>query len=124
MEQLEQLAMDFIDAKKSEEKAREIRVGIENKILELTGCKEDGAETHNIGEYKIVTKGALRYSCNIEDLDNVEIEGSLKPIKTERKFDLKGFKWLKENDTEVYEKIASVVKITKAKPSVTIQKKG
>lgn len=123
MEELEVLAQNLRAAKSTENKAKEFRVKAEEAVIALTGCQEDGSKTHDSESFKITVKGGLRYTCDMEALEKLDIIPVLMPVKTEVKFDAKGYKWLRENETEVFKKVASCVTVKPAKPSVTLKVK-
>jgi len=122
-DELSQLASDLVIAKSTEAKAKAKRIEIEETIAAKLKAPEDGSKSFEAGEYKVTIKNGLLYSCNVEDLDALDIEPALRPIKTERKFDPKGYKWLKENDSATFAKVAEVVTVKPAKVSVTVKER-
>lgn len=122
-ETLQQLASELLIAKATEDNAKEQRIKAEQDIIDLIGCKENGSETHDTERYKVTTKGGYLYACDMDALEGLDIEPRLRPVKTEVKFDPKGYKWLQENESEVFKKVATVVTVKPTKSSVTVKVK-
>ena len=57
---VEALSRSWLEAKQMEASWREKRITIEeNSILEITGSKPEGSETHKAGEFKVTVTGKM-----------------------------------------------------------------
>lgn len=121
MEELNNLSAQWIAAKAEEKAANAKRIEIEDKIVALTGKRDEGSKTHDIGDYKIVVTGKLSYKMDWKAWDQVktEIPAELHPVKMKPEVDAKGIAWLRENKPELYALVP--VEIKPAKTGVEIE---
>lgn len=121
---LDELAAAWISAKAEEAAANKRRVEIEEEILSLIECKEEGATTVALGNgMKLTATGKLSYSADMGLLVQLAaaLPADLRPIKTEPKLDETGAKYLRNNEPEVWNMIAPAITIKPAKTSITIK---
>lgn len=115
------LATQWLECKAREQKASKERLEVENKIISITGNKEEGAETTNITGFKIAVTGKLNRKMDWEKWEEVkcQIPDEIHPVKESPELDEAGVKWLFENKKEMY-KILPLT-ITPAKTAVKVE---
>ena len=120
---LESLASDWREAKRKEEAARDERVEIEERIVELTGHKEEGSETHKAGEYKVTVTGKLTRKLDAEAWAQIEarIPEELRPVSYVPKLETKGLRYLEEKEPDVYRMVAQAIETKPAKTAVQVK---
>lgn len=65
----EQLAQEWLDAKAEENAARAKRIEIEEELLSLLPCREEGSQTNKLGNgMRVVTEGRLTRSIDAKAL--------------------------------------------------------
>lgn len=121
MEDLKDLSAQWLAAKADEKAANARRAEIEDKIVALTGKRDEGSKTHDIGDFKIVVTGKLSYKMDWKAWDQVkaEIPAELHPVKMKPEVDAKGITWLRENQPDLYALIP--VEIKPAKTGIEIE---
>jgi len=122
-ETLETLALHWRDAKRAEEIARDNRLRIEQEIIDQTGCKQEGSETHKAGEYKVTVTGKLTRKLDAEAWAQIEsrIPEELRPVSYAPKLETKGLRYLEEKEPEVYRIVAQAIETKPAKPAVQVK---
>ncbi len=112
MEELKKLAQDWLSAKAEEAAANTRRVAIEQKIVALTGQKQEGSKTTKAAGFSITVKGVINRKMDWEKWDEVKanIPAELHPVKQKPELDEKGVKWLKENRPDIYAMLPIEVK--------------
>ena len=120
---LEELAKQWKCAKKKEAKENEARVAIEEQIIAQTGNKTEGSETHEAGAYKVTVTGKLTYSANWLKLDEIltTIPEALRPVKVTRALDAIGLKFLKNNEPDLYQRLADGFSAKPAKTAIEVK---
>lgn len=118
------VAADLMAARALEKSATEQRVAIEEELIALLGAKAEGAETHNIGPYKVTITGKLNRKLDLKKFDLIagRIPEALHPVKIKRELDATGIKYLANNEPGIYAMIADAGALTvePAKTSITI----
>lgn len=117
------IAAEWIEAKKEEIEANKKRVGIEDELIALLGAKEEGSETHNIEDFKIAITGRLNRKVDWDVFDKLGISADMQPVKMKRELDLKGLRYLEDNEPAIYKKLAKAMTVEPAKTSVTVTRK-
>lgn len=104
MSTLEALCADWLAAKEKERKATADRVSIEDAIVALTGKKDEGAQTHEAGGFKVAVTGKVTRKMDWDKWDQVKasIPANLHPVKLKPELDEKGVKWLRDNQPDLY----------------------
>ena len=65
----ELLAQDWLDAKAEENAARAKRIEIEEELLAILPCREEGSQTNKLGNgMRVVTEGRLTRSIDAKAL--------------------------------------------------------
>ena len=120
----DELANDWRLAKQREEAARNDRIAIENKIIELYPAKEEGAMTiHTALGSSITLVGKVTYKVDIEKLTTLTSSWpvDIRPIKTKVEADETKLKALRSDVPELWAKIADAIETKPAKTGVTIK---
>lgn len=117
----------YIEAKRVEDAATKARIAAEESILALRPAKEEGAETFEVGGYKVTLTGKLAYKCAdaralAEACAASHMPTSWIPVKTKVELDATGCKWLRENEAELWARfVAPHVTVSPAKTSVSVK---
>mgnify|MGYP001806229249 CR=1 FL=1 len=121
---LDLAAYELREAKAYEEDARNHRLECEQRLLALTGVKDEGAETHTTRYYKVtVTQSMTRTftdDCQafLTTLPN-ELFNSV--VKLKPTLVTKGFKALADESPELYRALQAVLVTKTSKPSITVE---
>lgn len=120
---LEHLANLWREAKRDEDESRQARVAIEQQIINLTGCKEEGSQTHRAGEYRVTVTGKINRTLDRAAWEAIapHIPEDLRPVEYAPKLDTKGLRYLQENDPNVYRHVCEAVVAKPGKPSVEVK---
>ena len=123
MSNVESLARDWMTAKHDENEAKKARLNVEGQLIEALGAKQEGAETHTIGNYKVTLTGKLTRSMDADVWEKVKnnIPDDLWPVATKVSVDIKGMKWLQENDTATWKNISAAFATKPAKTAVAVK---
>ena len=121
-DELEILAECWQAAKTAEADAREQRVAIEEKIIALTGVKEEGSQTHKVGARKVKVTGKLTRKLLPDEWERVAktIPEALHPVQYKPSLDLKGLRYLEANEPDAYALVAQAIETKPAKPAVEV----
>jgi len=117
------LASEWIEAKKEEVEANKKRIGIEDELIALLGAKEEGSETHNIEDFKVAITGRLNRKVDWDIFDKLGIPVDMQPVKVKRELDLKGLRYLEDNEPSAYKKLAKAMTVEPAKTSITVTRR-
>jgi hypothetical protein len=120
-----QLCQDLLLAKINEDAAKDRRIAIEQEIIALTGLPDEGtlsvdAEGHKIKiEQKIDRKLDEKAWALIAD----KIPEAVRPVSIVEtlKLDVKGVKWLRDNEPGFYKLLCGAMTEKPAKPSVKVE---
>lgn len=123
MNDLNKLVADLIAAKSVEAAARAKRIALEEAIIAVVGAKEEGAQTHAVGDYRVTVTGKLSYSADIALLVNLAERLPLdrRPIKQVTQLDEAGARWLRKNAPQEWAIVAAAIEIKPAKTALTIK---
>lgn len=124
------MAEDWLDAKAAEDAAKAQRISVEEELIASLGEREEGAETHNIDFFKIVITSKISrkvdnpdaYSAIVDDLD----DANLNPITIVESYKISDAKCreLRDNDPDLYAKLAYALTSKKAKTAVKVERKS
>jgi len=117
------LAEQLFAARAAERAAEQARVAAEGALIAALGFdKPEGQSTETIGDLKVTIKTGTTTKVDWDKLDEIlpSLPESLRPVKTERKLDTAGVKYLAENHADLYRKVARALSTSPAKTSVTI----
>lgn len=111
-EELKDLAGRWLSAKQEEAKAIAERVKIEEKIVAITGKRDEGSQTHDADGFKVTVKGVVYRKMDWDKWKQVQAEFpvELQPVKMKPELDDKGCKWLAENRPDLYKLLPIEVK--------------
>ena len=123
------LAEEWLTAKSNEDRAKTDRIAAEEEIIASLGEKDEGAETHNTDEYKIIITSKITrkidnldaYHAIIDDLE----DSNLNPITIEETFKVsdKLCRELRVKEPYLYAKLAYALNSKKAKTAIKIERK-
>ena len=119
---IEALSAAWLDAKAAEQKANEARVAIEEQIVAALGQKEEGAQTHKVGDFKIEIVGKVSRKLDFAawDLVKDKFPENLRPIKVKEELDEKGVKYLQLNEPQLYAILPLEIKPAKTAVKVVV----
>lgn len=118
-------------AKAREEAARKERVAAEEELVEALRAagslpaKDEGSKTLDVENYKVKVTNKLTRKLvgkGAEGIKALDL-GELTPLKTKVELDDAGCKWLRDNDPEIYAKLAAFIETKPAKTAVEITRK-
>lgn len=116
----EDAAADWMDAKNKEIDANKKRSEIEEELLGLLTSKDEGSTSHQIGPYKVTLTGRLNRKVDWDALAKLPIPAGLLPVKQKPELDLKGVRYLEDNEPETFKIFCKAMTIEPAKTSVTV----
>lgn len=121
---IDKLADQWRSAKQREEQARLERIEIEQKIIDISTPKEEGAVTiHTPLGCAITLVGKVTYKCNVEAL--VALTSSwpedIRPIKHKVEADETKLKALRADVPKLWAQISSAIETKPAKTGVSIK---
>lgn len=124
MTELEKLCIDWLAAKNAERSANQKRVEVEEKIIAITGKKDEGSKTHEVDGFKINVAGKLNRKMDWEEWQRIRgnIPETLWPVKTRMELDDVGVKYLQNNEPDYYDMLP--ITVTPAKASVSVEVKA
>jgi hypothetical protein len=124
MDSMDDLAREWAEWKAREDKARENRVLVEERICALHKPREEGSESFKTaGGYRVKLVSKLKYRC---DLDMLKVltsdwDSELVPIKTKVEADETKLRMIRNNAPQVWAKLAPAITTEPAKTGVTIE---
>jgi hypothetical protein len=121
---IEELVDQLIGAKSAERNATAQRVAIEEQIIAQLGKRDEGSQTHElISGMKVTITGKLSYKADMEKLQAIcaKLPPEMRPLKTETKLDETGAKYLRNNEPQIWAKLAAAITLKDAKPSIEIK---
>tara|TARA_R110000868_G_scaffold45282_10_gene150393 strand:- start:652 stop:1056 length:405 start_codon:yes stop_codon:yes gene_type:complete len=117
---LEDVVADWMDAKNEEVSANKRRIEIEEEVLSFLTSKIEGAESHQVGPYKVTLTGRLNRKVDWDFVQKLGIPENMLPVKQKPELDLKGLRYLENNEPEFYKNFCKALTIEPAKTSVTV----
>lgn len=120
----EALARDWLEAKRAEAVAQAQRIAIEDQIVAALGARDEGAETHRVGDYKVTLTQPVTRKLDEKKWSLVasQCPAALQPVKVKMEADATGCKWLANNEPKIWRKIADAFTTTKGKVGVKVEK--
>ena len=121
---VEQLARDWLTAKRKEQDAIAERLDIEQSILKAYPAKEEGSSSTMLGNgVKIKTTGKLNYKADIDKLLALTASwpADAKPIKTKLEADETLLKRIRSERPDLWKKIAAAITVKSAKTYIEIE---
>jgi len=117
-----ELSRAWLEAKAAEEAANKRRIEIEDALIAQLGARTEGAQTHDIGEFKVVITGVISRMLNKEVWESIKdkLPLEIRPVTYEPKLDITGVKWLQAHQPDNYKILAQALTIKQGKFSVRI----
>jgi len=119
---LNELALAWLQAKAREDAANETRLAIENQMLKMIETKPEGTTTTVLDDVKVTV--TTRWTRSLDDGGVEAIHGlipvELQPLKTKVDLDTKGLAWLEEHRPDLYQIAARYVTSKPAKPGFKV----
>ncbi len=122
LDNVEALARDWLEAKRSEGKANRARLAIEKQITEALEVKTEGSQTHTLDNYKVTLTQPVSRKLDADawELVKANCPTDMQPIKTVVSADATGCKWLLNNEPEIWTKIAAAFETKPGKIGVSV----
>ena len=120
---LEKLADEWRNAKRAEDDARKARIAVEESIITHTGCKEEGSQTFEAGEWKVRVTGKLNRTLDQAAWESIAptIPEAMRPVEYAPKLDTKGLRYLENNEPDVYKRVCEAIVTKPGKPAVEVK---
>jgi hypothetical protein len=120
MENIETLAQELYDAKKTELAAKEARLKIEDEIASRVETGDNGSKTVEAGALKLTVKRALSYKADLENLRLIA-GAPIKLVPEKSELDEKAYEKLRTADPALFATVAEFVTVTPRKVSVELK---
>lgn len=123
-EALAELAQKWLEAKEAEAGWADVRARLEAEILELAEVKEEGSKTTNVGRFKVRTTARVYRSVDAEAWEQLRDsipEDMRDVVEYKPKVNTRGFKWIRDNAPEVFERLAEAITSKQGKTGVNIE---
>lgn len=120
---LDSLAVAWAEAKAAEKEAVENRVAIEQHIIRVTGQKDEGSKTHTSeAGHKVTITARINRRLDAKKWAEIEpdVPEALRPVKYRPALDLKGIRYLKANEPEIYAICAQAFTTSPGKTGVKV----
>ena len=120
---LSQLAAAFAAAKDEEARATELRRSIAAQIQAMTGHDAEGSKTYKDGDWKVTVKAPLITSMDWQKWEETKlaIPEQFWPVEMKPSLDMKGVKWLYENNPDAYAVVAQAMTIKPGAVQVSVK---
>ena len=120
---IQALARDWLEAKRAEEAARELRHAIEQQLAEALETKAEGSITHVVGDYRITLRQGVARKVDPATWTQVaeHCPPDMRPVKIKLEADAMGCKYLAANEPQIWSKIASAFEVKPQKIGVQIR---
>lgn len=120
---VEALSRFWIEATQMEASWRKTRLLMEGAILDITGSKPEGSETHAAGDFKVTVTGKMTRTLDADLWESVKdsIPEDLRPVTYNPSLDLKGLRYLQNNEPEIYAIAAKAIEMKPAKTAIAIK---
>jgi hypothetical protein len=120
------LYQQWLDAKAAEKAATAVRIAVEDQILMQHPPPEEGQNTFDEDGFKVVVKQEINRKLDDKAWEMVrdQIPEKLRPIEyvESLKLDVKGLRWLRENEPGFYKLVAQCVTEKPSKPNIKIER--
>jgi len=94
---------------------------VENRIIKHLGSRDEGSKTHNEGNYKVTITAKINRVLDTNLWESVKsaLPLHLHPVKYKPTLDIKGVRYLQENEPDAYKQVAQAIT---AKPGKLVVK--
>lgn len=122
---LAQLATAFAQAKAEEARATDLRRDLATQIQALTGHTAEGSKTYKDGDWKVTVKAPLITSMDWEQWEETKlaIPEQFWPVEMKPSLDMKGVKWIADNDPGLYATLAQCLTVKPGAVQVSVARK-
>lgn len=123
MDNIDNLAVAWRQAKQREQDANAERVAIEQQILALHPAREEGSESFTTtAGAKVTLTGKLTYKVDVQKLVVLTNTwpADLRPLKVETKADETKLKAIRRDTPNLWKDIAAAINVYRAKTGVSI----
>lgn len=118
----EQLAADWLAAKRAEQEAVTRRVQLEEELLRVIPNKEEGRATTQLSNgLRIVATGKMNYKADVERLLALTAAWPEKPVKTKVEADEAFLKSIRNDRPDLWRQIAPAITLKPAKTYLVIE---
>lgn len=117
------LLQQLINYKAAEERARANRIEAEQALLPFLESRDEGSVTTEIDGFKVTVTKRMNRRCSAAGFAAIrqDVPEALRPIKVKDALDEAGVRWLRDNEPELYARIAKHITATPGKPTLTIK---
>ena len=122
---LAQLATAFAQAKAEEARAAELRRAIAAQIQAMTGHDAEGSKTYKDGDWRVTVKAPLITSMDWQKWEETKlaIPEQFWPVEMKPSLDMKGVKWIADNDPGLYAVLAQCLTVKPGAVQVSVARK-
>jgi len=118
----EDLARDWLAAKRAELEATNRRIQIEQDLLKLIPNKEEGRTSTTLTNgMRVVAAGKMAYKADVERLIALTASWPEKPIKTRVEADEAFLKAIRSDRPDLWRQIAPAISLKPAKTYITVE---
>lgn len=125
MNTIDTLAAALEAAKAEEARAIAARIGIEQRMTEALGVREEGAQQHRGEQYKVTITGVLNRKFDEAALfavaERIPTPLMLQAVRYKPEPITAGLRYLRNNEPETYAVLAEALTVTPGKPSVKVE---
>jgi hypothetical protein len=124
LKEIEEAADRWLDWKTEEDWARSCRLKAEKALLKLIPQdKAEGTSTLKQGDYKITLTAKLNRTLDADAYHAIvdQIPVDLRPVRYKAELDLKGIRYLENNEPDTYALIAHCINTKPAKAAVKVE---
>ena len=122
---IDNLAAQWEAAKLEEARAIAARIGIEQRMTEALGVREEGAQMHRGEQYKVTITGVLNRKFDEAALSavagRIPTPLLLQAVRYKPEPITAGLRYLRNNEGETYQILAEALTVTPGKPQVRVE---
>ncbi len=118
-----ELCREWLNAKRLEDDAKQKRIEAEEALITLLGARDEGAQTHDVGQFKVTVTGVINRKLDAETYFGqveAQLPEDLRPVRMEPKLDETGVKWLQSNRPDLYAIMARALTVKPGKTGVKV----
>ena len=117
------LCNEWMNAREAENKAKAIRLDVEERMLAQLVVPEEGSKTINTDAFKIVATQKMSRSLDEDVYKLISIPDKFNPISfvSKPKIDDSGCRWLKANKPEIWQELSKALTEKPLKTNIRIE---
>lgn len=121
---LDELAAHLADCKSIEDEAKRQRIEAEEALITALGQKSEGSQTYKTEQWSVTITGKINRTLDVGAWNSIKtlIPEQLHPVRYKPEIDIKGLRWLEENDKGVYATVAQAISAKPGKASVEVKR--